>query len=573
MPFPQQKKKRLGEMLLAAGLLTELQLERALREQKKSGIRLGKVLRELGYVDEEGIIAVLGKQMGIPHIALSRIVIDPAVVNIVPELVARRHQVLPLFKKEQTLTLAMVDPLNVFAIDDIQQITDLEIVPVVGTEREILKAIERYYSGTGAMQEAIRDADKYAMLDIEDFIPQQEEEDDDSPAIKFVNTLIGQAVNEGASDIHLEPDREIIQIRYRVDGLLHDVMCAPKSLQAGVISRIKILGNLDIAEKRVPQDGRFEIKVGEKDIDIRISTLPTVFGEKIVMRLLDKRSVLIGLEELGFKKETLHHFDRYFRRPHGLILVTGATGSGKTTTLYSILQTINTPEKNIVTIEDPVEYQLKRITQVQVNSKVGVTFASGLRSILRQDPDVVMVGEIRDGDTVTLTIQAALTGHLVLSTLHTNDAPGAVARLIDMGAEPFLIASSLTAIVSQKLVRKCCTGCAAPDSPPEELLSRLGIHDLLATQGKTADFLKGTGCAECRGTGYSGRLGLYEFLPVNDSIRALIVRQASSAEIGKAALQIPYYSSLRSEGVLKAIQGLTTLEEVLRVTQDLEESP
>ncbi len=567
MPQPQQKKKRLGQMLLAEGLVTELQLERALREQKGSGNRLGKVLRDLGYVNEEGIIKVLGKQMNIPHIALNNIVVDPAVVHLIPEMVARRHQVIPLYKKGSNLTLAMVDPLNVFAIDDIQQITGLQISPAVGTEREILKAIERFYSGTGNMEQAIRDADLKSMVEGEALSPKEAEQAEESPVINFVNSLIGQAVKEGASDVHFEPDREGIQIRYRVDGLLHDVMIAPKSLQAGVISRIKILSQLDISEKRVPQDGRFEIKVGEKDIDIRISTLPTAFGEKIVMRLLDKGSVLIGLEGLGFNSETLKEFDRYFRRPFGLILVTGATGSGKTTTLYSVLQMINTPEKNIVTIEDPVEYQLKRITQVQVNEKVGVSFATGLRSILRQDPDVVMVGEIRDGETANLAIQAALTGHLVLSTLHTNDAPGAVARLIDMGAEPFLIASSLTAVVSQKLVRKICKACAAPDNPPQDLIERLELAPLLAK--KKGTLMKGTGCAECRGNGYAGRIGLYEFLPVNDAIRALVVSRASSSEIQKAALKSSY-RPLRTQGIFKALEGHTSLEEVLRVTQDIE---
>lgn len=568
MPLPQQKKKMLGEMLIAEGLITQMQLDKALREQEFNGGRLGRVLGNLGYVTEEGIIKVLGKQMGISHVELGRIVIDPDVVHLVPELVARRHQVLPLFKKGTSLTLAMVDPLNVFAIDDIHQITGLEINPAVGTEREIIKAIERFYSGTGTMQDAIREADLKGMMEVEESIPEQADLAEDSPVVKFVNTLLGQAVKEGASDVHLEPDGEIIRIRYRVDGLLHDVMTAPKSLQAGVISRIKILASLDIAEKRVPQDGRFEMKVGEKDIDIRLSTLPTIFGEKIVMRLLDKMSVLIGLKELGFEAEILQDFDRYFRRPYGLILVTGSTGSGKTTTLYAVLQTINTPEKNIVTIEDPVEYQLKRITQVQVNMKVGVTFANGLRSILRQDPDVVMVGEIRDRDTATIAIQAALTGHLVMSTLHTNDAPGAIARLIDMGAEPFLIASSLTAVVAEKLVRRLCKGCVSPYTPPADLLERLGMRDLLESRQQLS-FSKGTGCAECRGTGYTGRVGLFELLPVDDAIRSLIVSRASSAEIRKAALQAKY-RPLRTDGILKALQGLTTLEEVLRVTQEID---
>ncbi|MFQ5598436.1 MAG: GspE/PulE family protein [Nitrospiria bacterium] len=568
MPQPQQKKKRLGQMLLAEGLVTELQLERALRAQKNSGSRLGKVLLDLGYVTEDGVIKVLGKQMGIPHISLGTMVIDPEVIQLIPELAARRHQVLPLFRKEKTLHLAMVDPLNVFAIDDIHQITGLDITPVVGTEREILKAIERFYRGTGTMKAAIQDADRKAMADVEALVQEQSERAEDSPVVKFVNTLIGQAVKEGASDVHLEPDGEIVQIRYRVDGLLHDVMTAPKSLQAGVVSRIKILASMDIAETRVPQDGRFEMKVGDKDIDIRISTLPTGFGEKIVMRLLDKVSVLIGLEELGWNTDTLRDFDRYFRRPYGLILVTGATGSGKTTTLYSVLQTINTPEKNIVTIEDPVEYQLKRITQVQVNEKVGVTFAKGLRSILRQDPDVVMVGEIRDRETVNLAIQAALTGHLVLSTLHTNDAPGAIARLIDMGAEPFLIASSLTAVVSQKLVRKICSRCTADYNPPEDLIDRLGLRHRLEA-GREPSFQKGSGCPDCRGTGYAGRIGLYELLPVDGAVRDLIVTRSSSAQIRKAALKTNF-QPLRSDGISKALQGQTSLEEVLRVTQEVE---
>ncbi len=571
MPLFEQKKKRLGEMLIAEGIITELQLERALREQKDSGSRLGKVLRDLEYVTEDEIIKVLGKQMGIPHIELSTTVVDTDVICLVPELVARRYQILPLFKKDKTLTLSMVDPLNVFAIDEIQHLTGLEIIPMVGTEREILKAIERYYSGSGAMEEAIRDASLKSVGDVGDFIEEQDEEgeeDKDSPAIKFVNTMIGQAIKEGASDIHFEPDGEIIQIRYRVDGLLRDVTTAPIAMQAPVVSRLKILASLDISEKRIPQDGRFEMKVSAKDIDIRLSTLPTMFGEKIVMRLLDKMSILVGLEELGFKTETLQDFGKYFRRPHGLILVTGATGSGKTTTLYSVLQTINTQEKNIVTVEDPVEYQLKRITQVQVNERVGVTFSSGLRSILRQDPDVVMIGEIRDRDTAALAIQAALTGHLVLSTLHTNDAPGAIARIVDMGAEPFLVASSLSAVVAQKLIRKVCKGCAAPYTPPEDLIERLGMREQLVNHA-SAMILKGTGCAECRGTGYVGRLGLYEFLPVSNAIRNLIVSRASSAEIQKIALEEGAYKPLREEGILKMLQGLTTLDEVLRVTQEI----
>lgn len=569
MPLPQQKRKMLGEMLIAEGLISREQLERALSEQKLHGGRIGILLRSMGFVTEEDIIKVLGKQMGIQPVTFSSIIIDPDVVKIIPETMARRHQVIPLFKKDRVLTLAMVDPLNVFAIDDLRRATGMEIQPAVSSETEVMKAIDRFYGGTSTMEEAAKEADVqgYGVM-AEDQVIDLQRVGDDTPMIKLVNTMITQAVREGASDIHIEPDAEVLRIRYRVDGILREVMTPPRNLQAGVVSRIKIMADLDIAEKRVPQDGRIQMKVGEKDVDIRLSTLPTIFGEKLVMRLLDKSSILLGLEDLGLTMDTLAQFEKMIRRPYGLLLVTGPTGSGKTTTLYAALNRISSVERNVITIEDPVEYQLKYINQVQVNLKTGVTFANGLRAILRQDPDVVMVGEIRDTETASIAIQAALTGHLVFSTLHTNDAAGAVARLLDMGAEPFLVVSTLIGVVAQRLVRKVCTHCKGPFTPTADLIKSLNLDKLMNGQKETR-LVKGAGCQQCRNTGYSGRLGIYEILPINEAIRNLIVTKASSAAIRNQAIQSGI-AGLRLHGLAAALKGLTTLEEVLRVTQEIE---
>jgi type IV pilus assembly protein PilB len=592
MPLPQQKRKMLGEMLIAEGLISREQLERALTEQRQHGGRIGTILRSLGFVTEEDIIKVLGQQIGIRSVTLSSIIIDPDVVKIIPETLARRYQIIPLFKKEKVLTLAMVDPLNVFALDDIRRMTGMEIEPVVSSETEIMKAIDRFYSMTGSMEEAVRSFDRRSVSDrrsgldrrrgdtlVEDqyFIDarggelMQGEEGatlemiaEDAPVVKLVNMMVAQAVREGASDIHIEPDAEVLRIRYRVDGVLREVMSPPKHLQPGVVSRVKIMANLDISEKRAPQDGRIQMKVGEKDFDIRVSTLPTIYGEKAVMRLLDKSSVLMGLEELGFSSAAFQRFRKIIARPYGLVLVTGPTGGGKTTTLYAALSTMNSIEKNIVTIEDPVEYQLKLVSQVQVNPKAGVTFASGLRSVLRQDPDILMVGEIRDVETATIAIQSALTGHLVFSTLHTNDSAGAVARLVDMGVEPFLIASSLIAVVAQRLVRKVCQRCKQPYVPTAEVLESLGLA------GRTnAAFVRGVGCQDCRQTGYAGRTGIYELMTMDEAIRNLIVTKASPQQIRNQAAKAGFVT-LRQEGLSVALRGVTTPEEILRVTQEIE---
>ncbi len=592
MPVPQQKRKMIGELLIAEGLITQEQLDQALAEQKKHGGRLGNILKNLGFVTEGDIIKVLGKQIGIQYVVLSNVVIDPEVIKIVPENLVRRHQLIPLYAKDNRLTVAMADPLNVFAIDDIRHATGYEIEAVVSTEKEILRGIDRFYNTTSSMEEVVKTfeerrkkTDRRSGVDrrkregAEVFYGTVESKSgsaadsavnlealaEETPVIKLVNMVITQAVREGASDIHMEPEDNTLRIRYRVDGLLRDIMSPPKDLQAGIVSRIKIMADLDIAERRIPQDGHFQTNIGDKNIDVRISTLPTIHGEKIVMRLLDKTNVLLSLEDLGLSPASLGRFKKMITRPYGLLLVTGPTGSGKTTTLYAALNTVNSAEKNIVTIEDPVEYRLKGINQVQINTKVGMSFANGLRSILRQDPDIVMVGEIRDKETATIAIQAALTGHMVFSTLHTNDAPSAIARLIDMGVEPFLIASSITGILAQRLVRKVCEKCKNSYIPTSQLLNELNL------KGKDGiTFIRGEGCQDCRGSGYSGRIGVYELLSLDDTIRELTIGRAHSSVIRATAIKNGFIG-LREDGLAKAIAGLTTVEEVLRVTQEVEE--
>ena len=578
-------------MLIVEGLLTQEQLDSALAEQKRSGKRLGAVVRHLGFVTEEDIIRMLGKQMGILHHSLSNIIIDQSTVQLIPETLSRRHQAVPLSKSGQILTVAMVDPLNVFALDDLRSATGMDIEPVVSTEAEVLGAIDHCYGMSGSVDELLkgmtdtlsgpqnygpqgirkgldrqgaesdRKAEGFASQEGGGLAPQGAAEE--APIIKLVNTLISKAVQKRASDIHVEPGENGLQIRYRLDGVLCDEMVLPKDLQAGITSRLKIMADMDIAERRIPQDGRIQVRVGEKEVDIRVSTLPVVFGEKIVMRLLDKQGILLSLEDLGLATNTLAKFQQVIRRPYGLILVVGPTGSGKTTTLYGALNQINSTEKNIVTIEDPVEYRVNRVNQVQVNAKAGVIFATGLKAILRQDPDILMIGEIRDRETASIAVQAAMTGHLVFSTLHTNDAPSAVARLIDMGVEPFLIASSLTAVVAQRLVRKVCSRCKKDYTPDPELLRGLGL------EGKGQSFLHGQGCEECRNTGYSGRIGLFEILVMDEPLRHLTVSRASAADLRSQA-QKAGFIQLRQDGLQKAAQKLTTLEEVLRGTQDLD---
>lgn len=549
---------RLGEMLIANGVITEDQLKATLKVQKEKKERIGTIFKKLGYATEDDIILVLGKQMGIKHLSLSNIIVDRSLLQKVPESIARKYQVIPVYKKNDVLTLSMVDPLDVFAIDKIKELTGLEVEPVVSKESEVMRAISaNYLGGKSKLQDAASSVD-----DATDALDQENLQDTeaDSPVIKLVNNIISEAVTDGASDVHIEPEADKMRVRYRVDGIMREVMSSPKTFYSSLISRIKVMGGLDISEKRVPQDGRCQLNVSGHEIDIRISTLPTIFGEKIVLRLLDRQNIFVELEHLGLEGAALEALKRQIKKPYGLMLVTGPTGSGKTSTLYAILNSINTLEKNIVTVEDPVEYQMSIINQVQVNPKVGVGFAHGLRAIMRQDPDVIMVGEIRDSETAVMAIQAALTGHMVFSTLHSNDAASAVTRLLNMGIEPFLVASSLTSVVAQRLVRKICPACKEEVPASEEIsVPEVDLQGAILFRGK--------GCDKCRNSGYSGRTGIFEYLEVDDPIRQLIYKKADAAQIHDVARENGMLT-LREAAARKAISGISSLEETMRVTID-----
>ncbi|HBT49628.1 MAG TPA: type II secretion system protein GspE, partial [Caldanaerobacter subterraneus] len=466
-------KKKLGELLVEVGLITEEQLKHAMEVQSKTGEKLGKVLTKLGYVTENQILEALEFQLGIPHVDLQKYYIDPEVAKLVPESVAKRHLLIPVKKSEDGLYVAMADPLNIFALDDVRIITKQNVKPLIASESSILKAIDRIY-GKEQAEKAAQEFKKE--FKEEESLPQEVlEEIQNAPAVRFVNSIIEQAVKSRASDIHIEPTEKDLRIRFRIDGQLTEAMRTIKSTHAPVVTRIKIMANMNIAERRLPQDGRFDFTVSGRTVDVRVSSLPTVFGEKIVLRLLDKENFVMTKEQLGFDEEDLPLFDKLIKRPNGIVLLTGPTGSGKTTTLYAMLRELNKPNVNIITVEDPVEYSLEGINQVQVNEKAGLTFATALRSILRQDPDIIMIGEIRDTETAEIAIRAAITGHLVLSTLHTNNAAGAITRLIDMGIEPYLVASSVVGVIAQRLARKVCDNCKVPYKASKEEKEILGI--------------------------------------------------------------------------------------------------
>ncbi|MFA5339355.1 MAG: type II secretion system ATPase GspE [Candidatus Omnitrophota bacterium] len=565
--MPKGEKKSLGEALVERGLVTPEKLKKAKEEADRTKEPLRRVLTRLGMVEEDAIISFFEQQLGIPRIDFSNYFIDPKVIDILPENFCRKNMILPLFKIGGTLTIAMVDPLDIFALDEARLKAKCEVEPVVVPEKELIGAFDQYYGARGTMDDIVKsvDKDKFQIKEgAESDLKALQGLVEEAPIVKLVNLLISEAIKAGASDIHIEPDEIFLGTRYRVDGVLHEVISPPKDLQSAIISRIKILSGMDIAERRVPQDGRFQLKIENRQIDCRVSTIPTVYGENVVIRLLDLNSILLGLSELGFSREMLNVYEKLIRRPYGIILVTGPTGSGKTTTLYSSLSTINSPEKNIVTIEDPIEYRLKLVRQMQINTKAGLTFANGLRSILRQDPDIIMVGEIRDLDTAEVAIQAALTGHLVLSTLHTNDAPGAVARLVDMGVEPFLVSSSVLAVIAQRLVRVICKDCRENYVPSAKLSEEVGL-----SSSKQVKFYRGRGCDKCLHTGYKGRVGIFELMLPDDAIRALTVAKSSSAEIRKAAIKNGM-KTMQEDGIEKVKAGITTLEEVLRVTQQEE---
>ena len=569
----QPVNRRLGDLLVADGLLTQEQLHKALGEQKGSTEKLGSILIRLGFINEEQLIGFLSRQYGVPSITLSQLDIDPEVLKLVPAAIAKKYEVLPVRRMGNSLALAMADPTNVFALDDISFMTNLQVLPLVASQTAIKKAIDRNYESkteaiTSVMQDMSADLQNVEVVEggeesggqVDVF--ELKESADEAPVVKLVNMVLVDAIQKGSSDIHFESYEKVFRIRFRMDGVLHEMLSPPKRLEAAILSRLKIMSNLDIAERRLPQDGRIKLRYGQREIDFRVSTLPTIFGEKAVLRILDKEALKLDLTQLGFDPWSLEKFNEAIHQPYGMVLITGPTGSGKTTTLYSAIHTINSPDVNIMTAEDPVEYNLKGINQVQINEGIGRTFAAALRSFLRQDPDVILVGETRDLETAQISIRAALTGHLVFSTLHTNDCPSTIARLMDMGIPPFLVASSLLLILAQRLGRKVCKSCREPYEADEESLVPYG--HLSQGLGKV-NFYKGKGCATCNFTGMKGRVAIYEVMPITEELRTAILRNAPTAELRELA-RSQGMKSLRQSGLLKVLDGTTTVEEILRVT-------
>ncbi len=560
------KSETLGQVLQQLGLITADQLAEALDIQARTGERVGQILRDIGAVTDGDLARGMAHQWGYTYLSLADAKIDVETAKRIPHALAVRHKCIALEGRNGRLVLAIADPLNVVAVDDVRLITGMEVDLVVATEEDIGNALARVYQLADviidrAMRDSVTDYTVETGDDDQQSVEQLRALTEEAPVVKLVNLLIDDAVKQNASDIHVEPHRGGVWIRFRVDGVLSDVMNPPKNLKAALVSRIKIMADMDIAERRRPQDGRIHLTADGRSIDLRVSTLPTMFGEKIVMRLLDHSSTQIGLARLGMHSDTLRLWETAASKPHGMVLVTGPTGSGKTTTLYATLTKLNTLDQNIVTVEDPVEYQITRINQVQVNPKAGMTFANGLRSILRQDPDIVMVGEIRDRETAEIAVQAALTGHLVLSTLHTNDAAGAITRLVDMGVEPFLISSSLISVLAQRLARAICPRCKVAYSPPTDALGRLGAD---ARIDPDVTFYRGRGCDYCRGTGYRGRIGIFELLTISDPVRDMVVHRASSTELKAQSIR-EGMRTLRDDGLEKVMSGISTIEEILRV--------
>jgi len=568
----QPVNRRLGDLLVADGLLTAEQLKKALAEQKGSPEKIGSVLVRLNFVNEDQLIGFLSRQYGVPSITLAQLDIESDVLKLVPAPIARKYEVIPVRKMGNSLALAMADPTNVFALDDISFMTNLQVLPLVASQTAIRKAIDRNYeSKTEAISsvlsdmqtdlgnvEVVEDGAEGAKVDVFEL----KESADEAPVVKLVNMVLVDAIQKGASDIHFESYEKIFRIRFRMDGVLHEMLAPPKRLESAILSRLKIMSNLDIAERRMPQDGRIKLRYNTREIDFRVSTLPTIFGEKAVLRILDKDALKLDMTQLGFDEWSLEKFSAVIHQPYGMVLITGPTGSGKTTTLYSAIHTINSPDVNIMTAEDPVEYNLKGVNQVQINEGIGRTFSAALRSFLRQDPDVILVGETRDLETAQISIRAALTGHLVFSTLHTNDCPSTIARLLDMGIPPFLVASSLLLLLAQRLGRKVCRACREPYDADEESLVPYG--HVPSGKGKV-QFYKGKGCATCNFTGMKGRVAIYEVMPISEELRDAILKNASTAELRSMA-QSQGMRSLRQAGLLKVLEGTTTVEEVLRVT-------
>ena len=551
--------RQLGDVLVESGLLTPQQLADSQEQQQRDGSSLGRVLVDRGYLSEAQVVAALAEQIGLQFLDLSESSIDQGAISLIPGVLCRRYTAIPVRLEEDRLVVAMADPSNVFAIDDLRSAAGMDVRAVVSTKADVLAAIDRYYRSEAEL------GDLSTALDAE-----EEQEDlstvhevtEEAPIVRFVNLLITQAIQDGASDIHLEPTETDLRVRFRIDGVLHEVMRAPRHIRAGVISRLKIMSDINIAERRIPQDGRLSVTAHGRKIDLRVATLPTVWGEKVVMRILDNSTTRLGLADLGFSQ---FNYDRYatsFTKPYGMILVTGPTGSGKSTTLYATLNIVNRPEVNIITVEDPVEYRLPGVNQVQTNAKAGLTFASALRSILRSDPDIVLIGEIRDHETAQIAVEASLTGHLVLSTLHTNDAASAVTRLTEMGIEPFLVGSALDCVLAQRLTRRLCAKCKEPYVPSPETLIAAGFpwHD----GERVPTLYRAVGCSLCAKTGYRGRMALHEVMPMTEQLERLTVERGSVASISAAA-HAEGMMSLRLDGMSKVLAGHTSLDEVLRV--------
>ncbi len=589
---------RIGELLLKEKRITPEQLQEALSYQRQNGGKLGANLVKLGFVKDEEITSLLSKQYGVPSISLNQFEIDPAVIKLVPAETAHKYQIIPLSRVGATLTIAMTDPTNVFALDDLKFMTGYNVEPVVAWETAVLDAIQKYYGAPGAgpkgggggggqkiietapgesaLEIAARAMSEMPLLDADEVEVLEELEEisaealtrqgEEAPVIKLVNVILMSAISKGASDIHIEPYEKEYRVRYRIDGLLYNVMSPPLKMKDAITSRIKIMAKLDIAEKRLPQDGRIKIRFSDagtqRDIDFRVSCLPTLFGEKIVMRLLDRTKLMLDMTKLGFEPESLSKLETQIQKPWGMVLVTGPTGSGKTNTLYSSISRINTIDTNIMTAEDPVEFNLVGVNQVQVRESIGLNFAAALRSFLRQDPNIILVGEIRDFETAEIAVKAALTGHLVLSTLHTNDAPSTINRLMNMGIEPFLVASSLNLVCAQRLVRRVCTACKHDDPVPAQGLINVGFTPELA---ETVVPKKGKGCEKCNQTGYKGRVGLYEVMEIGEELRELILVGASAIELRRKAIEEGMIT-LRGSGLRKIAEGVTTIEEVVRET-------
>ncbi len=567
--------EKFGEVLVRAGKIDKDQLKAALEYQKENGGRMGAALVALGHITEQELVGFLSKHFRVPSVDLQNMDVAETVIKIIPADIARKYTVLPVSKAGAKVTLAMIDPSNVFAMDDIKFMTGYQVQPVLASETAIRMAIDKYYGSTHAVElkKVMEDLSEEADEDLEVLEEEEdldmaslEEESETAPVVKLVNIILTDAIKRGASDIHIEPYEKELRVRYRIDGLLYQVMQPPLKLREAITSRMKIMAKLDIAEKRLPQDGRIKIRTrisGKvKALDYRVSVLPTLFGEKIVMRLLDKDNLMLDLTKLGFETESLRKFEQAILKPYGMVLVTGPTGSGKTNTLYSALQRVNKSDTNIMTAEDPVEFNLMGVNQVQMKESIGLNFAATLRSFLRQDPNIILVGEIRDFETAEVAIKAAMTGHLVLSTLHTNDAPSSISRMMNMGIEPFLVATSVHLVVAQRLVRRICTFCKEPVDLPPAALVNVGFSE---QEARTLKLFRGSGCDRCNSTGYKGRVGLYEVMEIGDDLREMILSGASSYELRQRAMELGMMT-LRGSGMQKIREGVTTTEEVVRET-------